>query len=110
MPYRDTEVEGYLAGRTIAEVDSTEAASLALANATPLPGNGYKLPMARNIVRRGAEPPARECLRTQRKSPVLAASSMSCQKFSVTAISALIRHPNIRSEWVMQILREPFHR
>ena len=52
MPYRDTEVEGYLAGRTIAEVDSTEAASLALANATPLPGNGYKLPMARNIVRR----------------------------------------------------------
>ena len=24
--------------------------------------------------------------------------------------SALIRHPNIRPEWVMQILREPFHR
>ena len=52
VPYRDTEVEGYLAGRTIAEVDSTEAASLALANATPLPGNGYKLPMARNTLRR----------------------------------------------------------
>ena len=52
VPYRDTEVEGYLAGRTIAEVDSAEAASLALANATPLPGNGYKLPMARNIVKR----------------------------------------------------------
>ena len=24
--------------------------------------------------------------------------------------SALIRHPNIRPEWVMRILREPFHR
>ncbi len=24
--------------------------------------------------------------------------------------SALRRHPNIRPEWVMQILREPFHR
>ena len=23
--------------------------------------------------------------------------------------SAVIRHPNIRPEWVMQILREPFH-
>ena len=53
VPYRDTEVEGYLAGRTIAEVDFAEAASLALANATPLPGNGFKLPMARNIIRRG---------------------------------------------------------
>lgn len=24
--------------------------------------------------------------------------------------SAVIRHPNIRPEWVMQILRDPFHR
>ena len=31
---------------------AAEAAALALPNATPLPQNGYKLPMARNIIRR----------------------------------------------------------
>ena len=31
-------------------------------------------------------------------------------KVPVHGESALRRHPNIRPEWVMQILREPFHR
>ena len=52
VPYRAAEVEDYLAGRLIADVDPAEAAALALPNATPLPQNGYKLPMARNIIKR----------------------------------------------------------
>ncbi len=53
VPYRAAEVEEYLTGRRAAEVDATQAASLVLPNATPLPQNGYKLLMARNIVQRG---------------------------------------------------------
>ena len=52
VPYRATEVENYLTGRPDSDVDPTEAAALALPNATPLPQNGYKLPMARNIIKR----------------------------------------------------------
>ena len=52
IPYRATEVEDYLTGRPTSDVDPTEAAVLALPNATPLPQNGYKLPMARNTVKR----------------------------------------------------------
>ena len=52
VPYRATEVEDYLTGHHIADVDPAEAAALALPNATPLPQNGYKLPMARNTVKR----------------------------------------------------------
>ena len=52
VPYRATEVEDYLTGRPVADVNPAEAAALALPNATPLPQNGYKLPMARNIVKR----------------------------------------------------------
>ena len=52
VPYRAAEVEDYLAGRRAADVDPAEAAALALPNATPLPQNGYKLPMARNIIKR----------------------------------------------------------
>ena len=52
VPYRAIEVEDYLAGRAIADVDPAEAAALALPNATPLPRNGYKIPMARNTVKR----------------------------------------------------------
>ena len=52
VPYRAVEVEAYLLGRRANDVDPTEAAALALPNATPLPQNGYKLPMARNIVGR----------------------------------------------------------
>ncbi len=52
VPYRAAEVEDYLTGKAVADVNLAEAASLALSNATPLPQNGYKVPMARNIVRR----------------------------------------------------------
>ena len=52
VPYRATEVEEYLTGRGAADVDPAEAAALALRDATPLPQNGYKLPMARNIIKR----------------------------------------------------------
>ena len=52
IPYRATEVEDYLTGRPTSDVDPAEAAVLALPNATPLPQNGYKLPMARNIIKR----------------------------------------------------------
>ena len=52
VPYRAAEVEDYLTGRPIADVDPAEAAALALPNATPLPQNGYKLPMARNTIKR----------------------------------------------------------
>ena len=52
VPYRATEVEDYLTGRPVADVNPAEAGDLALPNATPLPQNGYKLPMARNIVKR----------------------------------------------------------
>ena len=52
VPYRAAEVENYLTGRPASDVDPSEAAALALPNATPLPQNGYKLPMARNTVKR----------------------------------------------------------
>ena len=52
IPYRAMEVEDYLTGRPASGVDPAEAAALALPNATPLPQNGYKLPMARNSIKR----------------------------------------------------------
>ena len=52
VPHRAIEVENYLAGRAVADVDPAEAAALALPDATPLPQNGYKLPMARNTIKR----------------------------------------------------------
>ena len=52
IPYRTSEVEDYLSGRPTADIDPAEAAALALPNATPLPQNGYKLPMALNTIKR----------------------------------------------------------
>ena len=52
VPYRATEVEDQLTGRAADGVDPASVAALALPNATPLPQNGYKLPMARNIIKR----------------------------------------------------------
>ena len=52
IPYRAVEVEEHLVGRSVGDVDPAEAGALALPSATPLPQNGYKLPMARNIVKR----------------------------------------------------------
>ena len=52
VPYRATEVGDHLEGRRVADIDLAEAAALALPDATPLPQNGYKLPMARNTIKR----------------------------------------------------------
>ena len=52
VPYRATEVEDYMSGRRARDIDAADASALTLPNATPLPQNGYKVPMARNIVRR----------------------------------------------------------
>ena len=52
VPYRAIEVEDFLAGKSSSHVDAAEAAALALPDSTLLPQNGYKLPMARNTVRR----------------------------------------------------------
>ena len=54
-PYRAREVEENLTGRPAAALDADTLAALAgltLDGATPLPQNGYKLPMARGVVRR----------------------------------------------------------
>ena len=51
-PHRALEVEQYLAGRTTPYIDAAYAGSLAMPNPTPLPENGYKVPMARNMVQR----------------------------------------------------------
>ncbi len=52
VPYRAAEVEDYLVSRPASDVDPAEAAALALPNTRPLPQNGYKLPMARNTIKR----------------------------------------------------------
>ena len=54
-PYRAGEVEERLTGRPAAALDAEALAAIAgltLDGATPLPQNGYKLPMARGVVRR----------------------------------------------------------
>ena len=54
-PYRAREVEERLTGRPAAALDADALSALAgltLDGATPLPQNGYKLPMARGLVRR----------------------------------------------------------
>jgi len=51
-PYRAVEAEKALLGRRIDEDAAREAARLCRANATPLQGNGYKLPLFETLVRR----------------------------------------------------------
>ncbi len=52
VPYRAIELEDGLSGHSVNNVDPAEVAARALPNATPLPQNGYKIPMARNIISR----------------------------------------------------------
>ena len=52
VPYRAGEVEEYLRGRYIDEIYPTYAAGLALPSARPMADNGYKVTLARNLVRR----------------------------------------------------------
>ncbi len=52
MPWRATEVERALLGQAPSEEAIANAVGLVLAGATPLKDNAYKLPLARNLVRR----------------------------------------------------------
>jgi xanthine dehydrogenase YagS FAD-binding subunit len=51
VPYRATRVEEYLRGKGVDEVDPAHAGSLALPNARPMADNGYKVPLAANLVK-----------------------------------------------------------
>ena len=51
-PYRAVEVEDYLRGRGVEDVEAAYAGGLALPDARPMTQNGYKVPMARNMVQR----------------------------------------------------------
>jgi xanthine dehydrogenase YagS FAD-binding subunit len=51
-PYRATEAENMLRDRVIEEKVITEAAGTAVAAASPLPLNGYKVEMAQNLLKR----------------------------------------------------------
>lgn len=55
VPYRAIEVEEYLDGLELSEVDVSRAGGLTLPAATPLPQNGYKIPMAKDLVRRALD-------------------------------------------------------
>ena len=52
VPHRAREVEEYLRGKWSSEINPAHAGSLALPNATPMTDNGYKLVLARNLVKR----------------------------------------------------------
>ncbi len=51
-PYRASETEDYLRGRSVSDVSTSDAGDLAIANPRPLPDNAYKLPMASNLTAR----------------------------------------------------------
>ena len=51
VPYRATQVEEYLAGRPVADVDAAHAGSLSIPDARPMTDNGYKVVMANNLVK-----------------------------------------------------------
>ncbi len=52
VPYRARQVEDYLQGNAISEVDSAFAGNIALSEATPMSDNGYKVVLASNLVKR----------------------------------------------------------
>ncbi|MDE2780921.1 MAG: xanthine dehydrogenase family protein subunit M [Chloroflexota bacterium] len=53
VPYRATQVEEYLVGRAVSEVDAAHAGSLSIPDARPMTDNGYKVIMANNLVKQG---------------------------------------------------------
>ena len=53
VPYRATQVEKYLTGRAVAEVDAAHAGTLSIPDARPMTDNGYKVVMANNLVKQG---------------------------------------------------------
>jgi xanthine dehydrogenase YagS FAD-binding subunit len=52
IPWRLTDVETFLSGRSLTADAAAQAGSLAIANAQPLAKNGHKLPMASAVVER----------------------------------------------------------
>ena len=53
VPYRATQVEEYLTGRSVFDVDAAHAGSLSIPDARPMTDNGYKVVMANNLVKQG---------------------------------------------------------
>lgn len=51
IPFRATEAEEVLSGKAIDEIIAVEAAEAVLQKATPLPGNSYKIPMFKAIIK-----------------------------------------------------------
>lgn len=52
VPMKMTEVEDYLRGKTLTEETAKEAAEIAMKHAIPLENNGYKIEMAKVMIRR----------------------------------------------------------
>ena len=52
IPMKMTEAEDYLRGKTLNEETAREAAEIALRHAVPLEMNGYKIDMAKVMVRK----------------------------------------------------------
>jgi xanthine dehydrogenase YagS FAD-binding subunit len=52
MPWRLTEVETFLSGKTLSAAVAGQAGALAIADAQPLAKNGHKLPMTSTAVER----------------------------------------------------------
>ncbi len=53
VPYRATQVEEYLTGRSVEAVDAAHAGTLSIPDARPMTNNGYKVVMANNLVKQG---------------------------------------------------------
>lgn len=53
VPYLAEEAAKFLEGKTLDEKTAAQAADLALAKATPFTHNGYKVPIAKALIRRG---------------------------------------------------------
>ena len=52
VPMKMTEAEDYLRGKKLTEETAAEAAEIAMRHAIPLENNGYKIDMAKVMVRR----------------------------------------------------------
>ena len=55
VPYRSHEAEEYLVGRPANKVEPSKVAEMALCHARPLRHNGFKVILAKNLVRHGIE-------------------------------------------------------
>jgi xanthine dehydrogenase YagS FAD-binding subunit len=51
VPYRAAQVEEYLKGRAVSQIDPLQAGRMALTGATPMADNGYKVVLTSNLVK-----------------------------------------------------------